>query len=72
MDQENERGRLILSLLKLLMPATLITNIKCLVNTRQENKPDSYRVLRGKELSVLPVIENAYLIIENGVIAEIW
>ena len=70
MDQRNETGRLILSLLKLLMPATLITNIKCLVNTRQENKPDSYRVLRGKELSVLPVIENAYLVIENGVIAE--
>jgi imidazolonepropionase len=47
------------------MPATLITNIKCLVNTRQENK-----LLRGKELSVLPVIENAYLIIEDGIISE--
>jgi imidazolonepropionase len=47
------------------MPATLITNIKCLVNTRSENK-----LLRGKELSVLPVIENAYLIIDDGVIIE--
>ena len=47
------------------MTATLITNIKCLVNTRKENK-----LLRGKELSVLPAIENAYLVIEDGVIAE--
>lgn len=47
------------------MPATLITNIKCLVNTRKENK-----LLRGKEFSVLPVIENAYLIVEDGIIAE--
>ena len=27
-------------------------------------------VLRGKELAVLPCIENAYLVIENGIIAE--
>ena len=47
------------------MPATLIRNIKQLVNTRKESK-----LLRGKELAELPVIENAYLIIENGVIAE--
>ena len=47
------------------MPATLITNIKCLVNTRIENK-----LLRGKELSDLPVIKNAYIVIEDGVIAE--
>ena len=47
------------------MPATLITNIKCLVNTRKENK-----LLRGNELSVLPAIENAYLLIEDGVIVE--
>jgi imidazolonepropionase len=47
------------------MSATLISNIKQLVNTREEN-----HLLRGKELSVLPCIENAYLIIEDGVIAE--
>jgi hypothetical protein len=36
------------------MPATLITNIQQLVNTRSENK-----LLRGKELADLPVVENA-------------
>ena len=45
--------------------ATLITNIKQLVNVREESE-----LLRGKELSILPSIENAYLIIENGLIAE--
>ena len=44
---------------------TLITNIRQLVGIRQENK-----LLRGKELSELPVIENAYLIIEDGIISE--
>ncbi|MBI5373708.1 MAG: imidazolonepropionase [Sphingobacteriales bacterium] len=46
------------------MAATLISNIKLLVNTREENK-----CLRGKELAVLPCIENAYLIVEEGVIS---
>jgi len=36
-----------------------------LVNTREESK-----LLRGKELSELPCIENSYLVIEDGVIAE--
>jgi imidazolonepropionase len=45
--------------------ATIITNIKQLVNVREESK-----LLRGKELSILPSIENAYLVIENGMIAE--
>jgi imidazolonepropionase len=45
--------------------ATLITNIKQLVNVREESK-----LLRGKELSVLPCLENAYLVVENGMIAE--
>ena len=45
--------------------ATLITNIKQLVNVRGESK-----LLRGKELSVLPAIEKAYMIIEEGLIAE--
>ena len=43
----------------------LIINIQQLVNTREE----SY-LLRGKSLSELPVIENAFLLIENGIIAE--
>ena len=47
------------------MPATIITNIKQLVNTREQT-----RLLRGKELAALPCIENAYLVIENGIIAE--
>jgi len=44
---------------------TIIINIKCLVNTRTQSK-----LLRGKELAELPVINNAYLIIEDGVIAD--
>lgn len=47
------------------MSAVIITNIKLLVNTRMEN-----RLLRGKELAELPCTENAYLIIEDGIIAE--
>ncbi len=47
------------------MASTLITNIKSLVNVRTENK-----LLRGKELALLPSIENAYLILEDGIIAE--
>ena len=46
------------------MSTTVITNIKLLVNTREEN-----HLLRGKELAQLPCIENAYLIIEDGIIA---
>ena len=46
------------------MASTLITNIKSLVNVREDNK-----LLRGKELAELPCIENAYLTIENGIIA---
>jgi imidazolonepropionase len=45
--------------------ATLITNIQSLVNIREENK-----LLRGKELAVLPFMENAFLLIEDGIIAE--
>ena len=44
---------------------TLITHIKQLVNTREENK-----LLRGKELADLPCIEDAFLLIEDGLIAE--
>jgi imidazolonepropionase len=44
---------------------TLVTNIKQLVGVRQQNK-----LLRGKNLGELDSIENAYLVIEDGVIAE--
>lgn len=47
------------------MAVAIITNIKLLVNTRQDS-----RLLRGKELAELPCIENAYLVIEDGVIAD--
>jgi len=50
--------------------ATLIINIKQLVGVRETNKPDSHKVLRGKELAELPVTENAYLVIEAGSIVE--
>ncbi len=43
----------------------LVKNIACLVNIREENK-----LLRGKDLSDLPIIQNAYLIIEDGKIKE--
>ena len=42
----------------------LITNIGYLINTREVSK-----VLRGKELAELPVIQNAFLQIEDGIIA---
>jgi len=44
---------------------TLITNIKQLINTREQNQ-----LLRGKDLSILPSIENAFLLVEDGIIAE--
>jgi imidazolonepropionase len=44
---------------------TLISNIKLLVNTREE-----FHLLRGKELSDLPCIEDAFLIVEDDCIAE--
>src|ERR1700730_4435906 len=47
------------------MSSTLITNIKQLVSIRPED-----HLLRGKELCILPCIENAYLLIEDEVIAE--
>ena len=47
------------------MASTLFKNIKLLVNIREQNK-----LLRGKELSVLPCIENAWLQIEDGIIVR--
>jgi imidazolonepropionase len=47
------------------MPTVIITNIKQLINTRQQYQP-----LRGKDLAALPFVENAYVIVEDGIIAE--
>jgi imidazolonepropionase len=47
------------------MAAITITNIKQLVNVREGS-----HLLHGKELSALPCIENAYLVIEDDEIAE--
>ncbi len=44
---------------------TLITNIRQLVNVREQNN-----LLRGKDLALLPVIENAFLLIEDGIITD--
>ena len=46
--------------------SSLITNIRQLVNVREDNHP-----LYGKQLRELPVIDNAYIRIENDTIAEI-
>src|SRR5688572_12807831 len=48
------------SFLSFLRMTTLITNINSLVNIREED-----HLLRGKELSHLPVLKNAYLIVED-------
>jgi imidazolonepropionase len=45
------------------MPATIITNIKQLIGTSNEN-----RLLRGHELAVLPCMDNAWLMIEDDTI----
>ncbi len=44
---------------------TLLTNIKQLINIREHNQ-----LLRGTALADLPIIENAYLLIEDGIIAS--
>ncbi len=44
---------------------TLVINIKQLVNVRTQNQ-----LLRGKNLALLPSIENAFLLIEHGIIAD--
>ncbi len=43
----------------------LITNIQQLINTREETK-----LLRGAKLANLPSIENAFLLIEDGIISD--
>ncbi len=47
------------------MATKIFINIQQLINVREQT-----HLLRGKELSELPVIENAYLIIEDGIIAD--
>jgi imidazolonepropionase len=47
------------------MAQTIVINIKQLVNVREKNI-----LLRGKELAQLPIIENAFLIIEDGLITD--
>ena len=49
---------------KIFKLVTIFTNINQLLNTREQNQ-----LLRGQELKDLPVVENAYLIVENGEIA---
>ena len=46
------------------MPELLITNIRQLINIREENE-----LVKGKDLSTLPCIENAWLVVEDGLIA---
>jgi imidazolonepropionase len=43
----------------------LVTNIHYLLNVWQSNE-----LLRGKQMQQLPTIENAYLVIKNGIIEE--
>ncbi|MGN6194623.1 MAG: imidazolonepropionase [Ginsengibacter sp.] len=47
------------------MATQIFTNIRSLVNTR-----DGTGFIRGNELAILPSIQNAYLIVEDGVIAD--
>jgi imidazolonepropionase len=46
------------------MQKQVIINISCLANVREES-----HILHGKELAELPCVNDAYLIIEDGVIA---
>ena len=48
------------------MTKQLIKNIKCLFNTGNTTEP-----LRGKELALLSCIEDAYLIVSDGIISEL-
>ena len=48
------------------MATQIFTNISLLANTRSDTG-----FIRGKDLSILPCIKNAYLIVEDDVIAEI-
>ncbi len=47
------------------MSSSVITNIKQLINVREQNE-----LLRGTALAKLPVIEDAFILIEDGIIAD--
>ena len=47
------------------MPTQIFSNINLLANTKQDSG-----FIRGTEMSVLPSVKNAYLIVEDGIIAE--
>jgi imidazolonepropionase len=47
------------------MSTQLIINIQQLINTREQTQ-----LLRGNALAELPIIENAFLLIEDGIIAD--
>jgi len=47
------------------MATQIYTHIKQIISARQQSQ-----ILRGKELSELPLIDNGYIIIEDGIIAE--
>ena len=47
------------------MLSSVIINIKQLVNVREQNE-----LLRGKSLAQLPVIDDAFVLIEDGVIVD--
>ncbi len=44
---------------------TLITNIDQLINTREDT-----HLLHGKDMAILPAIENAFVLVEDGIIAD--
>lgn len=48
------------------MSSLLITEIKCLAGIH----PAELRVLRGQEMSILPMLEDAWLLLENGRIKD--
>jgi imidazolonepropionase len=48
------------------MPNTLIKNIKQLIQVR----PQNHLLLKGKDMAVLPVIENAFLTFDQGIITS--
>src|SRR5690606_3027272 len=45
---------------------TLIVNIKQLVQVRETN----VEMVSGADMNILPILENAYLLIEDGLIAD--
>src|SRR5436309_14353588 len=48
------------------MSSILVSNVKTLVNVREHSA-----VLRGKELADLPCLQNAYIIVQDGIISSV-